>query len=373
MQASAGLRTIGTMRPHRRATGWNKSALALSSLRDAAASAWLSVSRTAMSAARRRRSRAQFRTSLPAFFAALGVPIIAGRDFNQLDGQGKEPDGAAKNRCNRQSNSRSTNIPQSGCRHRHIYWTDPVMKFVPSALHRTASLASLPIDDDMVPALASLSNPLRGSRVRRPPLHSHQRKSLFTGHAGDADHSDMSVDQPVSAPPRSKTFARSSHPGSSQHRSVRYLCGVALAIALVGVAGVLAFSVSGGHANSASVGDWSAARQLLASVIAEGAVMATAVSSQARHAGTCWCGWRGALSRICRPSALPVVGSVFILLAARSSRQCCSGARRARGRHGSAAIGVKAETLVAECSALASFSPDVMIRSSGGFGQRWVR
>src|SRR5260370_12162089 len=31
--------------------------------------------------------RAQLRTISPSFFAALGVPIIAGRDFNQLDGQ----------------------------------------------------------------------------------------------------------------------------------------------------------------------------------------------------------------------------------------------------------------------------------------------
>src|SRR5258705_1540201 len=35
--------------------------------------------------------RAQLRTISPGFFAALGVPIIAGRDFNQLDGQSKEP------------------------------------------------------------------------------------------------------------------------------------------------------------------------------------------------------------------------------------------------------------------------------------------
>src|SRR6266576_334170 len=35
--------------------------------------------------------RAQMRTISPGFFAALGVPIIAGRDFNQLDGQSKDP------------------------------------------------------------------------------------------------------------------------------------------------------------------------------------------------------------------------------------------------------------------------------------------
>src|SRR5262249_49298360 len=34
--------------------------------------------------------RAQYRTISPGFFAALGVPIIAGRDFNDLDAKDKE-------------------------------------------------------------------------------------------------------------------------------------------------------------------------------------------------------------------------------------------------------------------------------------------
>src|SRR4029450_5620564 len=35
--------------------------------------------------------RAQYRVISPGFFAALGVPIIAGRDFNQLDVKSQEP------------------------------------------------------------------------------------------------------------------------------------------------------------------------------------------------------------------------------------------------------------------------------------------
>jgi hypothetical protein len=34
--------------------------------------------------------RASFRVISPGFFAALGVPLIAGRDFNELDVEGKE-------------------------------------------------------------------------------------------------------------------------------------------------------------------------------------------------------------------------------------------------------------------------------------------
>ena len=35
--------------------------------------------------------RARFRTVSPGFFAALGVPIIAGRDFNEADRRGSLP------------------------------------------------------------------------------------------------------------------------------------------------------------------------------------------------------------------------------------------------------------------------------------------
>ena len=42
---------------------------------------------TVTSMPRREDPRAQWRIISPGFFAALGVPIIAGRDFNALDGR----------------------------------------------------------------------------------------------------------------------------------------------------------------------------------------------------------------------------------------------------------------------------------------------
>ena len=93
---------------------------------------------------------------------------------------------------------------------------------------------------------------------------------------------------------------------------------VALAIALVGVAGVLAFSVS---ARTREFGIRLAIgaqpRQLLRSVIAEGAVMATAgvVAGAA-------CGYvlvrlaRSSFEDVQMPGSLPVVASVVVLLAA---------------------------------------------------------
>ena len=54
--------------------------------------------------------RAQSRAISPGFFAALGVPIVAGRDFNVLDN--RERCGAGRDR---QPDPRAAHVPQSGC------------------------------------------------------------------------------------------------------------------------------------------------------------------------------------------------------------------------------------------------------------------
>jgi len=84
--------------------------------------------------------RGQLRTISPGFFAALGVPIIEGRDFNELDGQSKEPVVIVSQTLAQRM------FPNQDAINRHVYWTDPVMKFIPGlALRRIALLASLPI------------------------------------------------------------------------------------------------------------------------------------------------------------------------------------------------------------------------------------
>ena len=55
--------------------------------------------------------RAQWRVISPGFFAALGVPIIAGRDFNDLDGQTEDDEPVVIV----SRDSRTAHVPQSGC------------------------------------------------------------------------------------------------------------------------------------------------------------------------------------------------------------------------------------------------------------------
>src|SRR5262252_4138060 len=66
--------------------------------------------------------RAQFRVISPGFFAALGVPIIAGRDFNDLVGQSKETGAITSEPLAQRL------FPTQDPINRHVYWTDPVLK-----------------------------------------------------------------------------------------------------------------------------------------------------------------------------------------------------------------------------------------------------
>ena len=68
--------------------------------------------------------RARFRTVSPGFFAALGVPIIAGRDFNDADRRGSEPVVIVSQSLAQRM------FPNQDAVNRHMMWTDPVMKFI---------------------------------------------------------------------------------------------------------------------------------------------------------------------------------------------------------------------------------------------------
>ena len=68
--------------------------------------------------------RARFRTISPGFFAALGVPIIAGRDFNDADRHDSEPVVIVSQSVAQRM------FPNQDAVNHHMMWTDPVMKFI---------------------------------------------------------------------------------------------------------------------------------------------------------------------------------------------------------------------------------------------------
>jgi predicted permease len=276
--------------------------------------------------------RANLRTISPGFFAALGVPIIAGRDFNALDGQSKEPVVIVSVTLAQRM------FPNQDALNRHVYWTDPVLKFIPginTGPHRIIGVTADIDDEHVVPGpILTIYTPFEEGPLFGGRLFIHTSTnpySLVTPVTRIIR--DMSAEQPVE---RAATLEDVRAEVLTPDRLNTIVFGgfatVALAIALVGVAGVLAFSVSARTREfGVRLAIGAQPRQLLASVISEGAVIAAAGVA----AGAA-CGYvlvrlaRSTFEDMQTPSALPVAGSVFVLLAAAVVASVLPAARAAR-------------------------------------------
>ncbi len=93
--------------------------------------------------------RAQMRFITPGFFAALGVPILSGRDFNDSDGLSKDdPVVIVSETLAKQM------FPNQDAVNRHVYWTDPVLQFavvLNDKPHRIIGVAADIDDTHVVP------------------------------------------------------------------------------------------------------------------------------------------------------------------------------------------------------------------------------
>jgi putative ABC transport system permease protein len=275
--------------------------------------------------------RAQFRTISPGFFAALGVPIIAGRDFNQLDGQSKDPVIIVSQTLAQRM------FPNQDPLNRHVYWTDPVMKFVPisTAPHRIIGVTADIDDEHVVPSpTLTVYNPFEEGPVFGGRLFVHTSGNPYSLVTPITQIiRGMSVDQPVErAATLEDVRAEVLTPDRLNTVVFGVFAAVALAIALVGVAGVLAFSVSARTREfGIRLAIGSQPRDLLKGVIAEGAVMALAGVVAGALCGYALARLAGSYFQDVRmPSALPVVGSVLVLLAAAVAASAWPAARAAR-------------------------------------------
>jgi putative ABC transport system permease protein len=260
--------------------------------------------------------RARFRTISPGFFAALGVPIIAGRDFNDADRRTGE-------RVVIVSQSLAQRMfPNQDAVNRHVMWTDPVMKFidVSPAPRRIVGVAADMDDENVVPGPAlSVYHPLDqeigGGRLF---VHTHTDPYALVTPITRIIRG-MAVDQPVErAATLEDVRAEVLTPDRLNALVFGGFAAVALAIAVVGVAGVLAFSVSGRTREFGirlAVG--AQPRNLLLGVIAQGAAMAATGILAGAVFGY---GLTRLASRyfpsLQMPTALPLVASVVVLLAA---------------------------------------------------------
>jgi len=283
--------------------------------------------------------RAQLRSISPGFFAALGVSILAGRDFNDLDGLSKGPDGQPQEPVVIVSETLAKRMfPNQDALNRHVLWTDPVMKFIPgisTAPHRIIGVTADIDDEHVVPGpiltiyTSMEEGPLFGGRLF---IHTSTNPySLVTPVTKIIR--GMSVEQPVErAATLEDTRAEVLTPDRLNTVVFGVFAGAALAIALVGVAGVLAFSVS---ARTREFGIrlalGSPPQRLLAGVIGEGVIMAVAGVVAGATGGYLFARFAGSYFPDMRmPSALPVVASAFLLLTAAVIASALPAARAAR-------------------------------------------
>jgi len=228
--------------------------------------------------------RAYSRTISPGFFAALGVPIIAGRDFNALDDQNNQKPVVIVSETLAQRM-----FPNQDAINRHVYWTDPVLQFFPGTDLEKARLVAprriigvtADIDDEhVVPEpTATIYSPLEAGLIFGGRLFIHSGVNPYSLVTPVTQIiRNMSADQPIEHPATLEDIrAEVLTPDRLNSVVFGVFAVVALAIAVVGVAGVLAFSVS---ARTREFGIrlalGSEPRRLLKGVIAEGALMAAA-------------------------------------------------------------------------------------------------
>jgi hypothetical protein len=187
--------------------------------------------------------RARFRAISPGFFETLGVPILQGRDFRDTD-----RDGSERVVIISQSVARKL-FPGQQALNRNLRWTDGVMKFIGISQEPRRIIAVVPdVDDENIVPSPAMT-------VYQPVDQEGWQGRLFVRTSGDPyalvpaitrTIHEMAADQPVE---RASTLedirAEVLTPNRLNVIVFGGFAGVALLISVVGVAGVLAFSVSG--------------------------------------------------------------------------------------------------------------------------------
>jgi putative ABC transport system permease protein len=271
-------------------------------------------------------AHARLRSVAPGFFAALGVPLIAGRDFMDEDRGGHE-------RVVIVSQSIAQRLfPNGHAVNRHLWWTDPY--FGKAQPRRIVGVVADADDEHVVPGAAlTIYHPFR-----QMPFGGR----LFVHTAGDPYTlvtpitriiREMSADQPVE---RAATLADVRAEVLAPERLNAFVlsgfAGVALLIAVVGVAGVLAFSVNARTREfGVRLAIGSTPSRLLASVLSEGALIA-AIGSVAGAVGAYALGRAAAghLVNMRLPGAMTLLGAAAVLMGAAVVASLMPAARASR-------------------------------------------
>ncbi len=277
--------------------------------------------------------RAGFEVISPGFFASLGLPVLEGRDFTDADRNGCAPVAIVSETFARRM------FPAGGALNHHVLWADPILKFVPGLQVESRRIIGVVPDID---------NSNLEPKPTMTVYHPSDQEQFFAGgnlliHVRSNPYAlvspiahilrHLSADQPVEhAATLEDIRAEVLSPDRLNAMVFGVFAGVAMLIAVVGVAGVLAFSVSGRTREFGirlAVG--AHPRNLLVRVMAEGAAMALGGLAVGFACGYGLAQLAGTyLGDLKMPGVWPVAGSALVLLVAAVTASVIPAARAAR-------------------------------------------
>jgi putative ABC transport system permease protein len=275
--------------------------------------------------------RAKFRVVSPGFFNTFGVPFQEGRDFNDADKDGSE-------RVVIISQSLAKMLyPGQDAVNRKLWWTDGVIKFVGISPEPRRIIAVVPDFDDenIIPSPAmTIYEPIEQEQGWNGRLFVRAHQDAYSlVPAITQTVRELSADQPVEkASTLGDVRAEVLTPDRLNAIVFGGFAAVALLISVVGVAGVLAFSVSGRTREfGIRMALGALPRKILAIVLVEGVAMAGIGVGAGVVVGF-------ALTRVIakyitdihQPGPLAFVGSAVVILAAAVLASAVPAARAAR-------------------------------------------
>jgi predicted permease len=275
--------------------------------------------------------RARFRFITPGYSATLGIPILEGRDFNEADRAEAEPVVIVSKSVAKRL------FPGQDAINRHILWTDPLIKYAGiSAQPRRIVGVVADIDDaNIIPQPnMTIYQPFAQSPTFLVRMLVRAKGDLHAlAPAITRAVKAVSATQPVE---RVNTLQEVRTEVLANNRVNALVFGgfaaLALAISIIGVAGVLAYSVSWRRREfGIRLALGAPPRRILAGVLVDGTVMAGI--GVAAGVLVAW-----GLSRVAGnyvaelqlPGAIPLIGSAAVIIGAAIAASLMPAARAAR-------------------------------------------
>jgi putative ABC transport system permease protein len=274
--------------------------------------------------------RANFRAISSGFFGTLGMPILSGRDFRDTDRDGSE-------RVVIVSKSLAQKLfPGQDAVNRELRWTDNVMKFIGISQEPRRIIGVVPDldDENIIPSpMMTVYQPTDQDGWDGRLLVRTQQDPYALAPAIARTIHDISLDQPVERPSTLQDIrAEVLTPDKLNAVVFGGFAAVALLISVVGVAGVLAFSVSGRTREfGIRMALGAAPRDILADVLLQGLKIAGIGVAAGIVFGVLFAFGIGKyVTEVKVPGMISFVASALVILAAATIASALPAARAAR-------------------------------------------